>query len=465
MKVGRNDPCPCGSGKKYKKCCLAKDEAAARVASPQQQLVPQQARGRAVAPLPPPPPRQLSPLQQAQSEMWDEFETADHAEQPALFRRALSETELLDAEYTFEMLCQIQNHQDSATLMEALDALQTQRPELYEHDAQYYLDWRITDALMTGRLDHLPSLGLALAETAGKDLDTFYPVIERLAYHGQLALLAQMMAQAWPYVRPSNKFLPGADDEFALQGMDLTLFARFEQNPDLDPEDPALVAELESFTEIDQRLLSSVLALLKDQPARSWTLDDFAFQPPKRRSERYDDDEEEEDPAAARLHDLTFTFLGEIHREQGVSLAKGDLARQSIEQYILERHAGELEPDDSPLTRSKGRKTLSVVRQPPANPLCPDRATLDHFIARRFAFMSSHYYQAAATLELVPAWLRFIEGRGLLTAEQRARAMADLRRLVDEAAPIWENGTGNPALGQNIDRAWEAQAQLDSKVS
>ncbi|MEW6540443.1 MAG: preprotein translocase subunit SecA [Bacillota bacterium] len=27
-KVGRNDPCPCGSGKKYKKCCAAKDEQA-----------------------------------------------------------------------------------------------------------------------------------------------------------------------------------------------------------------------------------------------------------------------------------------------------------------------------------------------------------------------------------------------------------------------------------------------------
>lgn len=23
-KVGRNDPCPCGSGKKYKKCCMDK---------------------------------------------------------------------------------------------------------------------------------------------------------------------------------------------------------------------------------------------------------------------------------------------------------------------------------------------------------------------------------------------------------------------------------------------------------
>jgi hypothetical protein len=27
--IGRNDPCPCGSGKKYKKCCLARDEAEA----------------------------------------------------------------------------------------------------------------------------------------------------------------------------------------------------------------------------------------------------------------------------------------------------------------------------------------------------------------------------------------------------------------------------------------------------
>ena len=28
--IGRNDPCHCGSGKKYKKCCAAKDEALRR---------------------------------------------------------------------------------------------------------------------------------------------------------------------------------------------------------------------------------------------------------------------------------------------------------------------------------------------------------------------------------------------------------------------------------------------------
>jgi tetratricopeptide (TPR) repeat protein len=35
-KIGRNDPCACGSGKKYKKCCMARDEAAALAARPAQ---------------------------------------------------------------------------------------------------------------------------------------------------------------------------------------------------------------------------------------------------------------------------------------------------------------------------------------------------------------------------------------------------------------------------------------------
>ena len=29
-KIGRNDPCPCGSGRKYKRCCMGKDEASVR---------------------------------------------------------------------------------------------------------------------------------------------------------------------------------------------------------------------------------------------------------------------------------------------------------------------------------------------------------------------------------------------------------------------------------------------------
>ena len=35
-KPGRNDPCSCGSGKKYVRCCLPRDEAAARERARQQ---------------------------------------------------------------------------------------------------------------------------------------------------------------------------------------------------------------------------------------------------------------------------------------------------------------------------------------------------------------------------------------------------------------------------------------------
>jgi SEC-C motif len=31
-RLGRNEPCRCGSGRKYKRCCLDKDELEARVA-------------------------------------------------------------------------------------------------------------------------------------------------------------------------------------------------------------------------------------------------------------------------------------------------------------------------------------------------------------------------------------------------------------------------------------------------
>jgi SEC-C motif len=58
-KLGRNDPCHCGSGRKYKHCCLLKDEAAARKAREAETGSHAPAAAEtAKAPPPPPPPRQ-----------------------------------------------------------------------------------------------------------------------------------------------------------------------------------------------------------------------------------------------------------------------------------------------------------------------------------------------------------------------------------------------------------------------
>ena len=55
---GRNDPCHCGSGKKYKNCCLDKDEAKARKARAKAEAeAAEQAKSAAGdAPKAPPPP-------------------------------------------------------------------------------------------------------------------------------------------------------------------------------------------------------------------------------------------------------------------------------------------------------------------------------------------------------------------------------------------------------------------------
>ncbi len=59
-KTGRNDPCPCGSGKKYKQCCLARDEAAAASA---------RAAKLAAAPAPAPKPARFWQIRDERDEL------------------------------------------------------------------------------------------------------------------------------------------------------------------------------------------------------------------------------------------------------------------------------------------------------------------------------------------------------------------------------------------------------------
>jgi hypothetical protein len=54
---GRNEPCHCGSGKKYKHCCLAKDEEAERELRAQQAAAQAPPPADESAPRPTPPPR------------------------------------------------------------------------------------------------------------------------------------------------------------------------------------------------------------------------------------------------------------------------------------------------------------------------------------------------------------------------------------------------------------------------
>src|SRR5581483_2663861 len=97
LKLGRNDPCHCGSGRKYKKCHLAADEAreheeaTARAAAPALFLPERPIQPPAPLPiLPNLPPAEKTPEALAEEAFWARFAGAAYPERLAIFAEELA---------------------------------------------------------------------------------------------------------------------------------------------------------------------------------------------------------------------------------------------------------------------------------------------------------------------------------------------------------------------------------------
>ncbi len=395
----------------------------------------------------------------------DAFESADYEGQIALFLQTLDAPELLDREMAFEMInplygkCAARGQRARVDALVA--ALRERRPELYAEDAHYYLDWLIANALAEGRIEQLPALTRELAVVAGNDLDIFNSVIDRLAYHGQITTLLEAMRIAWPYVQQSDVF-GWAINEFAGKSADFVALDYLEHTTSPDAGDPELIDRLGYFLPPDPQRLARYLTYVSGRAGRDWTQATFAGE---QRASRSDDDAEEDlpsdDEGALNLHLLGLEFLGYLRRDQQVPYTRGNLARALIEQYLVKRR-----PKQSPRRKMSKAAAIRAAKEAQARAaaprhdyalLHPTRATLDPFLADKLHFLNPHHYAVAAVIELLPAWLRFLESRQLIDAQQRASALNDLRILVGQAGPIWQR-ISDPTLTSDIERAWATQA-------
>jgi len=467
--VGRNDPCPCGSGKKYKKCCLKKDEEARRAqeeARRDQEEAERAARQAAAAPLLPwlPAAQHVphvagaddalgeGPEMEAEIDAttdssffdtrWAEFEAAEDSEgQIAIFLATLDEG-AMDSESAFEMLNVI--YQTSAASGErdrfdALVALLRQRlPDIYAYDAHFYASWLISNALAAGRIDALPALAHELADTAGKYLDTVSQAFDQLAFHGHLSVVAEAMRRAYPLVRDAGEYFEWAVTEFAERGL---TYARLDY---LERAAAPNIAELEALSanfdgaNMPPGSAAQFLEHITGQAQRRWRLDDFTLTPPRLRKGA---PELPTDDGLTNLYYLTVEFLGYLRRAEGVSYAKGEIARDQIQRYIVKRRAGELN-DASGRVGARPKARASA----PVHLLCPDRDTLDRFLIGLLNFLGSQPYRAAALFEMLPAWLRFLEARELIDADQRVRTLRELDGMVPDLIEILDDYRSDSAL-------------------
>ena len=341
---------------------------------------------------------------------------------------------------------------------DALAALLHQRlPDVYAQDAHFYAGWLISNALAAGRLDALPALVDELADTAGEQIDIVTRGFDQLAYHGQLSVLAAAMRRAWPLVRDADGIFKWAISEFAECAMTYAMLDYLERTADPD------AAELEALSaDFDITLVrpggaAQFVAHISGQAGQRWTLDDFDLTEHQRRKG------EPKPPAndgRTNLYHLTVEFQGYLRREEGVSYANGELARDQIQHYILGRYAGKLSDDgDRRDTRKTGRKARPSA---PVHLLCPDRDTVDRYLVGLLDFFNSQPYKVAALFEMLPAWLRFLEAHELIDASQRDRTLHELSGLVPDLIKVWDGYRSDPTL-RLAGEHWRENAGLGSE--
>ncbi len=458
---GRNDPCPCGSGKKYKKCCLHKDEEARRA----QLAAERAAQETAFAPLWPldtvtkPIPaateagddleveQSMAEWEDADDELatvWEEFEAEeDHEGQIAIFQAAL-DAGLLNDGTAFEMLDIIYEATASNDERDRFDALVAQLrqrlPDVYAHDAHFYLDWLISNALIAGRLDALPALVDQLADLAGAHLDIVNRVFDQLAYYDQLPVLAAGLRRAWPSVQHTDEYFQWAVSEFSEYGLAYTTLDYLEHTIEPNLTEMEAIGAFFECKPVQPDAFAQFLAHLTGKAGRRWTpgdLDLMQRQPHKGASE----------PVVSQgrldFYYLTVEFLDYLRREEGVSYAKGELARDQIQSYLLKRYDGELKAASRSRTGKKNKSKAGASQS--SSILLPDHASLDRYLMDLLNPFSPRPHRLAALFEMIPAWLRFLETRGLIDAEQHAQTLDELGDLSASMAEFWESYSSEPA--------------------
>jgi len=472
MRPGRNGPCPCGSGKKYKKCCLGK------VDGPKGSLEPQPSQPepvvQAVAPetrnVPEPhspdpveEPPEPDPITQARDARWQEFEGADYEEKLGLFSRTLHEEGLMDEGLAFDMLDQIRgesvSRDERGRLDGLIESLRGHLPETYTPNAAYYLSWMITNALAEGRTEVIMDLERRMALLADEHVDVFSAVQSQLAYHGRLPELVDGMRLAFPKLKESRGIMAWALDEFQAHGLVHEVLNYIEGAPNPGAADVALIERLELYSDPVPESLPAYIVHVTGRSGRRWAAEDFELKQASGRRRARSKTSKSEDIWKSNFYYLTLEFLDHLHRVENVPFTKAEIGRRQLHRFILERSNGEIEYRQSMLEAATeeidsrlGRPSRKKQFRACEHVLVPDRERFEVFLARDFDFLSPVPYAAMAAFESIPAWLRFLESKGLIDEKLRIRSLGGFEGLADDLCRLLEESNDDPSLVQACKR-------------
>lgn len=438
--TGRNEPCTCGSGKKYKRCCLDKDQAEQRVQRDAQQLLP--------------PANAASWREESDAwdaaEDWEEdpymeelysrFDTADFAERLVMFRELVSQRQGTEGDL-FDIFAVLQ---ESATddmsrreLNIILGELRRQRPDCWEENLGFYVYSFLANALATGDASEIDAYFLEASRQPSHHIDDYGQTIDLLAYHGRHLELTEGLRLALPEVRKADGLMPWVADDIASRLIDCEILTWLEADP--------------TGTDVTalQRIAEEILPSIDSENLRTYAehlVGRQMFSPENLRDKKNRLDLEQ-------ISFLTAAFVGYLIEKCGIAGMTALLAGRELCHYFSRREAGDLKP----VKRSRfATKPSGTKKRKGAAPhaLFPDPETLDRFFASQLHLLIRADHTVTALALSLPAWSDFLAAQNLLDPGAGEEHLSPLSPAIQTLIQIFEKNALGPALALALREAW-----------
>lgn len=450
-KVGRNDPCPCGSGKKYKKCCLEKDLTAIRAqasATPPphkerseheddryEDLLPskicaaaedekesdEESRHEEESPCYPKVDMSLPKLLPDQKALIDTWwrETKPYFKKndaDEMLRRVLRFMEDrpklfmhlgLEHEFLFELGAELGRRRQWSRHAELLRRIRIEHPEMYVRAFSYYDRDLIIEQLVTGRMNDISRFFNFFHQYPASEPDNAAEIIELLAWTGHDEALLQ-------FVRPLAVPMWISPDVMG-GGLGLDWLILAEYAPFLNSREDSGVCAGQVTARIKAMGLPRELEMDKDLIRleidcfrNTLAIPDFSLCRTADEVYRF-------------YHDVAWSYSGFLYKSLGFSWTSAFFLKEQLKDYWL----------DVP----KGKKARE--------PFQFDEDRLNRYIARRCRqFIGLDGVKATALLQAVWHFAEYLRAHGPIereTFEHMRRISSQLfercRKAVDSTDP------------------------------
>lgn len=466
--VGRNDLCPCGSGKKYKHCHMQSDREAAQQAeieaaqrAEEERLA--QLRERAEAQRPEESALALSdgfddeagegegnPNIEYLDHLWEMFEQAEGDRKWEICETGIDD-QMIDGEEVFEFFIVL--HRDALErglerrFIQLVARLREQCVDAYQAEIANLFQWAFPFLSPSERDTFLPDLIQDLIAYGPQKIESFLNVVDMLALLGESAVYTQVVRATQEAVKSAELF-EWAIDGYHAQYLDTFLFDYLDNTPPDERRNAKniadFIASLPNPEDIVEDEYDAYLRRLAGE-RRAWTLEDFPGRTSGRTKNRIPD------ATGYHLVDLTQEFLAYLRWEKGIPFVKGELATKELRRFLANQEIS------APAQKSKGKKGRKSPTDPlPAavRPLCPDREQLDRSLYSVMSFIGYQPYKGLAVMEIIPAWLQFLETSGLIDSEAHAASRRSLGDLAEQVQIYAKNEALGPQLIENLALAW-----------